>query len=116
MQRGPEEQRERSTILEPLETRAREGDSIAVEELRDGLQRAAATFCKAKDERPSLLQQLVDIPFYIFTKQSIRLGISLWLNIMNEKPATEPRLLALIAEGWEKSMYSGVGAFSPYLQ
>lgn len=56
------------------------------------------------------------IPFVIFTKQSIKLGISLWLGVINENPHMEPRILAVIAEEWEKTVRHRVGVFSSKLQ
>ena len=62
------------------------------------------------------MQYLVSLPFSIFTKQSIKLGISLWLGVINENPSMEPRLLALIAEEWEKTVHNRIGVFSPKLR
>ena len=58
---------------------------------------------------------MVKIPFTIFTKQSIRLGVSVWLNIMSEDPNTEQQILALVADGWIKSIDRQVGAYSSKL-
>ena len=59
--------------------------------------------------------RLVGIPFWLFTKQSIRLGVSIWLNIMSEDPGTEQEILALVADGWKASVANKIGAFSPQL-
>ncbi|KAL8950214.1 MAG: hypothetical protein Q9222_003743 [Ikaeria aurantiellina] len=52
----------------------------------------------------------------MFTKQSIRLGISLWLGVINENPLMESRILVEVAEEWESSIRSRIGAFSSKLQ
>ena len=103
------------SFLDMLDSRVKDGRYIATADLRDSLRRAAALFCRTKNEHPRVLRQLVGIPFRIFTKQSIRLGVSIWLNIMSEDPSTEQQILALVAEGWEKSIHREVGAFSPKL-
>ncbi|KAG8525397.1 uncharacterized protein KY384_009041 [Bacidia gigantensis] len=103
-------------LLSYLESRASAGDYIPISELRDSLRRAAALLCRRHIEQTETIQQLVGIPFTVFTKQSIKLGISLWLNIINENPRMEPRILSAIAEGWEKSVRNRDGAFSPQLR
>ena len=102
-------------LLESLEERAKDESYIASEELRDGLRRAAALYCRTSNRPPGVLDKLVQIPFTIFTKQSIRLGVSVWLNIMSEEPNTEQQILALVADGWTKSIDRQVGAYSPRL-
>jgi phosphatidylinositol 4-kinase len=62
------------------------------------------------------VQDLVAIPFAIFTKQSINLGISLWLGIVKENPNLESRVLAEVAAGWEASVRLKKGFFSTSLQ
>jgi phosphatidylinositol 4-kinase len=58
----------------------------------------------------------VGIPFAIFTKQSIKLGVSLWLGVINENPLMEPRILSEIAESWEKTVHNRVGVFGDKLR
>ncbi len=103
-------------ILPSLGRRALSKDEIGIEELRDVLRRAAALLCKAKDDECSIVQQLVGIPFAIFTKQSIKLGIALWLGVINENPRMEPRVLAEVAQCWETSVRQKAGVFSDHLR
>ena len=103
-------------ILIHLEHRALNNRFVSIGELRDILRRAAALLCRSSKDQCAILQHLVGIPFTLFTKQSIKLGISLWLGVMNENPCMEPRLLAVIAEHWEKSVRTHVGFFSSKLQ
>jgi len=58
----------------------------------------------------------VGIPFSTFTKQSIKLGISLWLGVINENARMEPKIVAAIAENWEKTIRNRIGVFSNKLQ
>lgn len=80
------------------------------------LRRAAALLCKINGDQCAIVQHLVGIPFSMFTKQSIKLGISLWLGVINENPQMEPRILSVIAENWEKTVRNRVGVFSSKLQ
>ena len=103
-------------ILAHLERRTLESRFVSIGELRDILRRAAALLCRTSKDQCGIVQHLVGIPFAMFTKQSIKLGISLWLGVINENPSIEPRLLAVIAEHWEKTVNNNVGVFSSKLQ
>lgn len=84
--------------------------------MRDTLRRAAALLCKAQMDQSALVHHLVSIPFVMFTKQSIKLGVSLWLGVINENPRMESRILTEIAEQWEITVLRRIGAFSSKLQ
>ena len=103
-------------ILTHLQRRALERDYLPSEELRDVLRRAAALLCRTKDDQCSIAHHLVGIPFALFTKQSIKLGIALWLGIINENPRMEPRILAEIAQSWESTVRNKEGVFSEKLR
>ena len=102
--------------LAHLERRTLGSRFVSIRELRDTLRRAAALLCRSSKDQCAILQHLVGIPFAIFTKQSIKLGISLWLGVINENPSMEPRLFAVIAEHWESTVKNHVGAFSSKLK
>ena len=99
-------------LLALMENRALAKSFIPIGELRDLLRRAAALVCCSKNDQCALLHHLVSVPFAIFNKQSIKLGISLWLGIINENPRMEPRILAEIAECWEGTVRRRIGMFS----
>ncbi|KAL2263846.1 hypothetical protein VTK26DRAFT_4755 [Humicola hyalothermophila] len=101
------------TALAHIERRilSRGGTSLA--DVRDILRRAAALLCRSEKDECSIVHYLVSIPFAMFTKQSIKLGISLWLGVMNENPRMEPRLLAEIVQQWECTIQKKQGLFSP---
>ena len=102
--------------LAHLERRTLDSRFVSIGELRDTLRRAAALLCRSSKDQCAILQHLVGIPFAMFTKQSIKLGISLWLGVINENPSMEPRLFAVIAEHWESTVKNHVGVFSSKLQ
>ncbi|KAI9890041.1 MAG: phosphatidylinositol-4- kinase [Vezdaea aestivalis] len=99
------------SVLVNLEARTVTKKFVSNSELRDVLRRAAALLCRSKEDRCAIVHQLVGIPFTIFTKHSIKLGISLWLGVINENPMMEPRVLVEIAENWERSVRQKVGIF-----
>jgi phosphatidylinositol 4-kinase len=100
------------TLLANIEAQILRKKHISVNEVRDILRRAAALLCRSKKDECAILHYLVSIPFAIFTKQSIKLGMSLWLGVINENPRMEPRILMEVAQQWELTSHRGVGIFN----
>lgn len=100
------------TVLAHLEERTLKHKFVSIDELRDVLRRAAALLCRTKKDQCAIAHHLVQIPFEIFSKQSIKLGISLWLGVINENPRMEPRILMEIAESWEMTVRRKLGIFN----
>jgi len=101
-----------------LTQRLRAHEKVQFSIVREALRNAAGVLSRNTADRASLLQDLVAIPFIIFTKQSINLGISLWLGIVKENPSLETRILVEVAAGWARSIRLKKGIFStsiPYL-
>lgn len=67
-------------------------------------------------DQHNLVHRLVGIPFALFTTQSIDLGISLWMGVINENPRLESRIMAEVAENWEHTVRKGMGIFDPRLR
>ncbi|EJT72778.1 phosphatidylinositol 4-kinase [Gaeumannomyces tritici R3-111a-1] len=101
------------TALAHIEARLNEKKNTPLGDVRDILRRAAALLCRSERPECAVAHCLVSIPFAMFTKQSIKLGVSLWLGVMNENPMLEPRLLNEIAQQWELSLQRRLGLFSP---
>ena len=108
-----EESADAATALAYVERRITAKKSTRWSDTRDILRRAAALLCRSDKDECAIAHYLVSIPFTMFTKESIKLGVSLWLGVMNENPRTEPRLLAEIAQQWEISIHKRLGLFSP---
>lgn len=102
--------------LYQLDQRAKDGVFIPIGELRDVLRRIAALLCNGFLTGTKIIRRLVEIPFLIFSKQSIKLGISIWLNVMHEAPKLESLLLAIVAECWQRSIWAQRGVFSSKLR
>ncbi|KAM0496772.1 hypothetical protein ACHAP9_002162 [Verticillium nonalfalfae] len=101
-----------ATALAHVEARLRSKKSTPLSEVRDILRRAAALLCRSSRDESDVVHYLVSIPFAMFTKESTKLGVSLWLGVMNENPRLEPRLLSEIAQQWELSIQRRLGLFS----
>ncbi|KAK0628135.1 hypothetical protein B0T17DRAFT_141564 [Bombardia bombarda] len=101
------------TGLSHIERRILDRKTTPIADVRDILRRAAALLCRSEHDESSIIHYLVSIPFAMFTKQSIKLGVSLWLGVINENPRTEPRILVEIAQQWEFSIQKKLGLFSP---
>ena len=84
-----------------------------VSSYKDILRRAAAVLCTSKRSQTAIVHHLVSIPFEIFDKDSIKLGISLWLGVIHENPRMESRILTEIALAWERIIDRKIGIFSP---
>ncbi|EQL00905.1 phosphatidylinositol 3-kinase 3 [Ophiocordyceps sinensis CO18] len=104
-----------STALAHVEARILSKKAPSLNEVRDILRRAAALLCRSSRDESAVARHLVSIPFSLFTKQSIKLGVSLWLGVMNENPRLEPKLLNSIAQQWEFTIARKVGLFDPTL-
>ncbi|KAL7807833.1 phosphatidylinositol-4-kinase [Trichoderma gracile] len=104
-----------ATALAHIEARILSKKSTSLNEVREILRRAAALLCRGGKDESAVARYLVNIPFALFTKQSIKLGVSLWLGVMNENPRLEPKLLNSIAQQWELSISRKVGLFHPAL-
>ncbi|GBF61021.1 phosphatidylinositol 4-kinase [Trichophyton mentagrophytes] len=99
--------------LAALEHQIRTEKHISLDLPRHILRRTAALLCNTDDSHPAIIAYLVSIPFQIFTKESIRMGIALWLGVINEKPAMESRILVEVAQAWERTIRRKQGIFDP---
>ncbi|TWU77974.1 phosphatidylinositol-4- kinase [Metarhizium rileyi] len=104
-----------ATALAHVEARILSKKATSLNEVRDILRRAAALLCRSYRDESAVARYLVSIPFALFTKQSIKAGVSLWLGVMNESPRLEPKLLNCIAQQWEFTITRKVGLFSSAL-
>jgi phosphatidylinositol 4-kinase A len=99
--------------LSNLHARTAARTHVNASEVKDILRRAAALLCQSKRSQTAIVHHLVNIPFTIFTKESIKLGISLWLGVIHENTRMEPRILTEVAQAWERTINRREGIFSP---
>lgn len=88
-------------------------DEVPTRDVSDVLQRAAALLCSSSYDHPFIIHCLVALPFRIFSKTSIQLGVSLWLGVIHENPRIEPRILIEVMECWERTVEHKRGLFDP---
>ncbi|KAI2785842.1 hypothetical protein POX_h09604 [Penicillium oxalicum] len=74
---------------------------------------AARIICSSISPRLSIVHYLVALPFQMFSKETMKLGVSLWLGVIHENPSVEPRILAHVVEAWDKSIQRRQGLFDP---
>lgn len=101
------------TALAHIEKRIVMKKPTPLSDVRDILRRAAALLCRSDGDECNTVHYLVSIPFAMFTKESMKLGVSLWLGVMHENPSMESRLLTEIAQQWEFSIQRNLGLFNP---
>jgi phosphatidylinositol 4-kinase A len=87
-----------------------------ISSFKEILRRAAAVLCTSKRSQTAIVHHLVSIPFEILNKDSIKLGISLWLGVIHENPRMESRILTEVAQAWERTTDRKVGIFSATFQ
>ncbi|KAF4122500.1 phosphatidylinositol 4-kinase A [Geosmithia morbida] len=115
MQLALKESANASTALAHVEARILSKKATPFNEIRDILRRAAALLCRSESNESAVARYLVSIPFALFTKESIKLGVSLWLGVIHENPLLEPKLVNEIAQQWELTITRRVGLFNPAL-
>ncbi|OAA53761.1 phosphatidylinositol 4-kinase [Niveomyces insectorum RCEF 264] len=100
------------SALAHIEARVLQKKPTPLSDVRDILRRAASLLCRSQGDQSAIAQFLVSIPFAMFTKASIQLGISLWLGVMNENPRMEPRIFYAVLQQWELSAQRRLGLFN----
>jgi phosphatidylinositol 4-kinase len=89
------------------------GKQVALPKIRDTMQRAAALLCGSNAANAVIAHYLVSLPFQIFSKESIEIGVSLWLGVMHENPKLEPTILFEVVQQWENTILRRQGLFDP---
>ena len=103
-------------LLTEFEDRTLQHKHVPISELRDVLRRAGALLCSADKDECAIAHHLVGIPFAVFTKQAIKLGIQLWMGVIKENPRMESRILVEIAQNFEGTVRRKLGLFNPSFQ
>ncbi|KAI0012168.1 hypothetical protein F4779DRAFT_569677 [Xylariaceae sp. FL0662B] len=112
---APTDRADAVTALAHVESRLGGKRITPLNDVMDILRRAAALLCRSGKDESAITHYLVSIPFKMFTKESIKFGVSLWLGVMNENPRMEPRILAEICQQWEVVIHKRLGLFNPAL-
>lgn len=102
--------------LKKLNHRIEHGEVVSLNNLRDVLRLAASLLCRSQEDHSAILHLFVSIPYAIFSKQSIKLGLSLWMGVVKENARLESRLLLEIIEHWITTTNSGLGVFDVHFR
>lgn len=105
-----------SGLLAELESRTLHNQHVTIAEIREPLRRAGALLCRTDTDQCAMVHHLVGIPFAVFTKQSIKLGISLWMGVIKENPRMESRILVELADNWQGTVRKKMGFFNSKVQ
>jgi len=103
-------------VLCDMETRIMNKEDVPLSELRAGLRRAATILCRAANSHYSIVALFVRLPFLAFSKNTIKMGLTLWIGVLKENPKLESRILMEIIENWTISVNHKFGIFSPRLR
>jgi phosphatidylinositol 4-kinase len=85
---------------------------VPTADVRDMLRKAATLICSSKRDQGTLIRHLVGLPFAVFTKNAIKVGMLLWTGVMGEKPELSSRMLAEIARNFEMTVDRKMGLFA----
>jgi phosphatidylinositol 4-kinase len=110
---APSDRADAVAALAHFDARLTGKKALPLQDVRDILRRAAALLCRSQKDESAITHYLVTIPFRLFSKESIKFGVSLWLGVINENPRMEPRLLSEIAKQWEVTIQAKLGLFNP---
>jgi phosphatidylinositol 4-kinase len=99
-----------------METRIMNKEDVPLSELRAGLRRAATILCRAANSHYSVVALFVRLPFLAFSKNTIKMGLTLWIGVLKENPKLESRILMEIIENWTISVNHKFGIFSSRLR
>ncbi|KAI1277059.1 phosphatidylinositol 3 [Xylaria sp. FL0933] len=113
MKSAPSDRADAVAALAHVASRLTGRKGTPLQDVRGILRRAAALLCRSPKDESAITHYLVTIPFHIFSKESIKFGVSLWLGVMHENPRMEPRLLSEIAQQWEVTIQKKLGLFDP---
>ncbi|CAG8442864.1 12657_t:CDS:10, partial [Acaulospora colombiana] len=111
-----EQKRNMRTTLINLERKVRKGYHIPHEDLNSILHSAAGMLVSMSKPDEDIVHYIVWIPVYLFTRESIKLGISIWNWIINEKLMLEMRVMTEVASGWIWTLRNRKGLFSSLLK
>ncbi|KAI5818864.1 hypothetical protein BZA77DRAFT_306621 [Pyronema omphalodes] len=84
----------------------------STEDVRDMLRKAASLVCSSEKDQGTLIRHLVGMPFAVFTKEAIKVGMLLWTGVIGEKPELATRMLAEIARNFELTVEKKMGLFA----
>ncbi|RAL15683.1 1-phosphatidylinositol 4-kinase STT4 [Aspergillus homomorphus CBS 101889] len=99
--------------LSKIHTQLRAGTNFPITHIRNVLRQAAAIVGNHTDNHDRLARYLVTVPFEQFSKESIDIGMSLWLGVMHENPRMGVKLLSEIMGAWERSIQRKRNLFDP---
>lgn len=98
--------------LGDLESSISNGDTVDMRSLREVLRLTASLLCRLKGPQDQeIIRLFVKIPFDIFTKQAIKLGLSLWMGVMQENESLDSAIVTEVVFNWKQTVEKKKGIF-----
>ena len=98
--------------LVELDARIMRGEMPDFKTVREILRLTASLLCRLKDsEHRDVIRLFIKIPFAIFTKQVIKLGLSLWMGVIQENETLDSAVFTEIILNWKESVEHQKGVF-----
>ncbi|KAF2156780.1 phosphatidylinositol 3 [Myriangium duriaei CBS 260.36] len=85
--------------------------TVTLAELRPALNKAAAVLCRADVHNRELVSLLVRVPCQIWTRDSIKVAVSLWMGVLRENARFESQILLEVLTQHELNLRTGRTSF-----
>jgi phosphatidylinositol 4-kinase A len=103
-------------VLQAISTRVDAGEDVHIDELRPALRRAAALLCRSDVTSTALVTLLVRIPCTIYSREVVKLAVSLWMGVVRENERLETQFLVEVAMQWEDNVRKGRTIYDSSMQ
>ncbi|KAG8624207.1 hypothetical protein KVT40_009183 [Elsinoe batatas] len=90
--------------LQQIRNRLEDDENVSIEELRPALRRGAALLCRSDVENRTLVHLLVKVPCIPFSRDTIKLGVSLWMGVLRENSRLSTQIVVEVMMCWEAKL------------
>lgn len=102
-----EEVQDAVTTLRGFLGRLNSQGNITMAELKPALRKAAALLCRSDVHNRELVSHLVRIPCQIWTRDSVKFAVSLWMGVLRENARFESQILLEVLTQHEQNIRIG---------
>lgn len=103
---------EKNTVKSKIEKQLANNHPITPKDISAFLDLTASLLILSRGNAASLVYDIVNIPFQVFTSDAIKVATNVWLSLMNERSDISYLLLSEIGRCWSYSIENGQGLFS----
>ncbi|CEP63616.1 1-phosphatidylinositol 4-kinase STT4 LALA0_S08e06700g [Lachancea lanzarotensis] len=105
-------EQERGELKSKIECVLANGTTLNYNDVSSFLDLSASLLALKKGNTATLVYDIVNIPFQLFTSDAVKIATNVWLAVMKERMDVSYLLLAEIANCWAYSIDNGEGLFS----